>query len=119
MSSGPDVPPGKIVPVHVGFVLGVAAAGCVVAAAIGLLAGMAWWALVSLTVAALAASGAAAALGIFGVIRHGIFTEGFGMGQVRSDLRRAAWARLSATTGGAALIGSLVVGLLTLLKFAF
>jgi len=119
MKSGPDVPPGKIVHVRTGFLLGLVAAGCVAIAAVGLVAGMPWWALVGLTVGGLAASAVASALGIFGVIRHGIFTEGFGMGQVRRDLRRAAWARLSATTGGAALIGSVVVGVLALLKFAF
>lgn len=116
MSSGPQIAPGKIVRVRLGLVLGLAAGCCVVVAVVGLLMGMRWWTLVLLTVAAIVASAVSVTTGIRGVVRHGIFTEGQGVRQVSTDLRRATWARLAATTGSAALMGSIVLAVAVLLK---
>jgi len=84
---------GAIVNVHLGVGLGVLAlvADCALLALI-VTGRHLWWG-VPLAVVAFALSGYAAFLGIYGVIRYGLFTEGCGAGEVSSELRlsRVAW----------------------------
>jgi len=84
---------GAIVNVHLGVVLGAVAlaADCVLLALV-VTGRHLWWG-IPLVVVAFALSGYAAFLGIYGVIRYGLFTEGCGAGEVSSELRlsRVAW----------------------------
>ena len=78
---------GAVVHVRLGVVLDFVA----LAAACGLLVVVVsgthlWWGL-PLAVVALCLSAYAAYLGIFGVIRYGLFTEGCGAGEVAGELR--------------------------------
>jgi len=84
---------GKVVPVRLGVVLGFVA----MAAAVGMLALVItgqhlWWG-VPLALVGFGLSGYAAFLGIYGVIRYGLFTEGCGAGEVWGELRlsKIAW----------------------------
>jgi len=84
---------GAIVRVHLGVVLGLVA----MAAAFGMLALVIsgrylWWG-IPLALVGFGLSAYAAFLGIYGVIRYGLFTEGCGAGEVAGELRlsRVAW----------------------------
>jgi hypothetical protein len=84
---------GAVVRVRLGVFLGLVA----LAAALGMLALVIsgrhlWWG-VPLALVGFGLSGYAAFLGIYGVIRYGLFTEGCGAGEVSDELRlsRIAW----------------------------
>ena len=72
-----------------------------------------WWG-VPLAVVALCLSGYAAYLGIFGVIRYGLFTEGCGAGEVAGELHlsKIAWFCGILAEITALLTGALVIALI-------
>jgi len=84
---------GKVVRVRLGVLLGfVALAAAVVMLALVISGQNLWWG-VPLALVAFGLSGYAAFLGIYGVIRYGLFTEGCGAGEVSGELRlsKIAW----------------------------
>ncbi len=105
---------GSVVRVRFGVVLGAVA----LVAACGLLAvivsGEHLWRGALLAVVALGLSGYAAYLGIFGVIRYGLFTEGSGAGEVAGELHRSkiAWVCGVLAEITALFTGALVVALI-------
>ena len=95
---------GAVVRVHLGVVLGLAA----MAAAFGMLALVIsgdhlWWG-IPLALAGFALSAYAAFLGIYGVIRYGLFTEGCGAGEVAGELRLSRVARTAGILAEVALM---------------
>ena len=105
---------GLFVNVRLGVVLGALA----LVADAGLLAvvvtGVHLWLGAALAVAAALLSGYAAYLGIFGVIRYGLFTEGYGHAEVEGELQRSRIARLAGILAQVSLLltGALIVALL-------
>ena len=102
---------GAVVNVRLGVVLGVVA----LLAAIGLLAiviaGIHLWLGGLLALVALGLSAYAAYLGIYGVIRYGLFTEGCGAAEVAGELHES---RIAYVAGILAQITLLFAGALTI-----
>jgi hypothetical protein len=95
---------GAVVPVRLGVALGAGA----LAADAGLLGvivgGRHLWRGVPLAAAGFGLSGYAAYLGIYGVIRYGLFTEGCGAGEVADELKLSKVARAAGITAEVALL---------------
>jgi hypothetical protein len=84
---------GSVVKVRLGVVLGVVALIAAFALLAIVISGQHLWWGVPLAVVALGVSGYAAFLGIYGVIRYGLFTEGYSGSEVAGELRlsKIAW----------------------------
>ena len=84
---------GKVVRVRLGVLLGFVALAAAVAMLALVISGENLWWGVPLALVAFGLSGYAAFLGIYGVIRYGLFTEGCGAGEVSGELRlsKIAW----------------------------
>ena len=94
----PEVPErggisGAVVRVRLAVALGFVALACALGLLWVIVAGTHLWWGVLLAVIALGLSAYAAFLGIYGVIRYGLFTEGCGAGEVAGELHRSkiAW----------------------------
>ena len=85
---------GAVVPVRLGLVLAVCGAFSALLLLADLLEGISAWHRFLFAAVALVLSGWSAYLGIYGVIRYGLFTEGCGAGEVEQELRlsKVAWA---------------------------
>ena len=84
---------GKVVRVRLGVLLGFVALAAAVVMLVLVISGQNLWWGVPLALVAFGLSGYAAFLGIYGVIRYGLFTEGCGAGEVSGELRlsKIAW----------------------------
>jgi hypothetical protein len=90
----PEVPErkgisGAVVRVRLGVALGVIAFLAAVGLLLVVIAGTRLWLGVPLALVALGLSGYAAYLGIYGVIRYGLFTEGCGADEVAGELHES------------------------------
>ena len=95
---------GSFVNVRLGVGLGLVALAADAALLAIVLTGARLWVGALLAVAAAALSGYAAYLGIFGVIRYGLFTEGYGMAEVEGELHRSRVARVAGILAQVALV---------------
>ena len=106
---------GTVVNVRLGVALGFVALAAACALLVVVVSGTHLWWGVPLAVVALCLSGYAAYVGIFGVIRYGLFTEGCGAGEVAGELHlsKIAWfcgvlAEITALLTGALAIALIV-----------
>jgi len=107
---------GTFINVRLGVALGIVG----LLADVGLLAivvtGARLWLGVPLAIVAALCSGYAAYLGIFGVIRYGLFTEGYGAAEVRGELYRSRIAWLAGILAQIGLLLTLVLVIALLVR---
>jgi len=104
---------GAVVNVRLGVALGFVALALALLLLDVIVTGAHLWYGALLAVAAICLSGYAAYLGIYGVIRYGLFTEGCGAGEVAGELHRSKIAWTAGILAEIAMLftGALVVAL--------
>ena len=102
---------GKAVNVRLGVALGALALAAAAGLLVVVVAGSWLWLGALLAVASLGLSGYAAYLGIFGVIRYGLFTEGYGAAEVAGELHES---RIAYAAGIISQVTLLLAGALTI-----
>ena len=95
---------GAVVRVRLGVALGAGALAADAALLGVVVQGRHLWRGVPLAAAGFGLSGYAAYLGIYGVIRYGLFTEGCGAGEVADELHLARIARTAGITAEVAML---------------
>ena len=100
---------GAFVNVRLGVALGVVALLIDAGLLAIIVAGTHLWLGAALASVAAVLSGYAAYLGIYGVIRYGLFTEGYGTAEVEGELQRSRVARWAGILAQVALLATIVL----------